>query len=59
MRTEKVVSPTSNQTQIAPYQLGIGRNLLRVLERAGNCLSNRIIAISLAPLGPEKINFEI
>ena len=59
MRIEKVGSPTSNQTRITPYHLRIGRNVLIVLERTGNGLSNRIIAISLAPLGPEKINFEI
>ena len=59
MRTEKVVSPTSNQTQIVPHQLRIGKNVLRVLERGGNFRSNRIIAISLAPMRPEKINFEI
>ena len=59
MRTENVVSPTSNLTQIVRHQLRIGKNVLRVLERAENFLSNRKIAMSPAPMRPEKINFEI
>ena len=49
---------TSNQLQITPYLLGIGKNDLRVLDRAENCLSNGIKTNSSASIGTEIIDFE-